>query len=354
MPEAALPETEATSLFALGTTLLQQRRRILRWAAVGAVVAALLVAFKPSLYEASASFVPQSTSDGARSGLAELAGQFGVSLSTSNQSRSPDFYANILRSRVLLGQIARDTFLVREIGDRRISFLDLFKIDSVAVDRREELGVKLLKELVTPTVNKTTGVVQVSVKTRWPSVSLDIVNQLVAGVNDYNQRTRQSQAAAERRFLEGRLARASTDLRAAEDRLEQFLRTNRQLANSPQLTFENDRLRRNVTLQQQVYTTLAQAYEDASIREVRDTPVITMVEAPAVSSMPEPRGRLKSVALGFILGGFAGVLLAFVGGVAARVREARNADVERFFGTLGDVRRELLRPFGRRGDQRGT
>jgi len=196
-------------------------------------------------------------------------------------------------------------------------------------------------------VNKTTGVVQFSVETRWPSVSLGIVSALVAGVNEFNQRTRQSQAAAERRFLEGRLAGASDDLRMAEDRQEAFLRGNRQLTNSPQLTFENERLGRSVALQQQVVTSLTQAYEDARMREVRDTPVITVIEPPSVAAMPDPRGRLKSVALGFLLGLFVGGLVVIVSGLVARARGGRSDDARLFFATLAEVWQDLLSPVTR-------
>jgi len=276
MTEEALQEEES-SLFALGNALLRNRWRVVRWAGVGAAVAALSVVYSPTLFQASASFVPQG-SDVGRSPLGGLAGQLGVTLPASNPSVSPDFYSSLLQSRELLGHITRDTFIMRELGNRRVAFLDLFKIVPGAASRREKLGVKLLTELVKPTVDKKTGIVRVELNTRWPTVSLDIVTALIAGVNEYNQRSRQTQAAAERKFLESRLATASADLRAVEDRLEEFLRTNRAFTTSAQLTFENERLKRNLALHQQVFTTLTQAYEDARIREVRDTPVITMVE----------------------------------------------------------------------------
>src|SRR5690349_5015922 len=260
------------SLFALGTTLLRNRWRIARWMAVGGLIAAAFAIFKPALYVASTSFVTQGGTDATRSGLASLAGQLGVAIPTSNQSLSPEVYARLLKSRVVLQTIARDTFQVQEMGGKRVTFLDLFDIRDASEIRREDKGVKLLGNIVTVGVAKTTGVVEISVATKWRSVSLAIANELINGVNDYNERTRQSQASAERKFVEGRLAIAAADLRDAEDRLEQFLRTNMQLGGSPELTIQRDRLQRNVSLRQQVFTSLTQSYEEARIREVRDTP----------------------------------------------------------------------------------
>jgi uncharacterized protein involved in exopolysaccharide biosynthesis len=99
------------SLLAVGTILLRNRWRVVRWMLFGAVVAALAMLTKPALYVASASFIPQGADPG-RSGLANLAGQFGVVLPASNQSLSPDFYASLLRSRELLLPIVSDTFAV--------------------------------------------------------------------------------------------------------------------------------------------------------------------------------------------------------------------------------------------------
>ena len=331
------------SLFALGTTLLRNRWRIARWALGGAAIATLVVLFRPAVFMASASFVPQGNDPG-RSGLASLAGQFGVSLPAATQSLSPDFYAKLLKSRVLLAPIARDTFVVQELGGRRIPFLDVFKIGGGSQAQREERGVALLRSIVAVSVVKASGVVELSVTTRWPSVSLAIVTDLVNGVNEYNQRTRQSQAAAERKFVEGRLEVASGELRAAEDRLEGFLRTNRQFASSPELTFQRDRLQRDVSLQQQVFTSLTQSYEEVRIREVRDTPVITMFETPAVRAQPESRGRVSGVLLGLMLGAFLGIIVAFTRGMAARRRDIGDAEANEFVGALGEVKGELLEP----------
>jgi uncharacterized protein involved in exopolysaccharide biosynthesis len=329
------------SLFLLGSMLVRSRWRILRWMVIGGAVAVLPVLGRPLLYSASASFMPQGPEAG-RSGLASLAGQFGLALSSSSQPESPDFYSALLKSRVLLAPISRDTFVVQEMNGSRVPFEELFKIEGGAAKRREERGVKLLQTMITTSVASSTGLVQLSVASKWPSVSLAIAVALVDGVNNFNQRTRQGQAAAERKFVEGRLAVAGDDLRSAEDRLESFLRTNRQFLSSPELTFQHDRLVRDVALKQQVFTTLTQSYEDARIREVRDTPVITVVESPSVPTMPLARGRAKVGVLGVLLGGSACVFWVLFLDMLARKKEVADAAALEFLGAVGEVRIELL------------
>jgi uncharacterized protein involved in exopolysaccharide biosynthesis len=181
------------------------------------------------------------------------------------------------------------------------------------------------------------------VATRWPSVSLAIVDKLVDGVNAFNLRTRQGQAAAERKFVEGRLALASSELRAAEDRLERFLTANRQ-SGSPELAFQRERLQRDVTSRQQLFTVLTQSYEEVRMREVRDTPAITMVEPPSVLTERQPLGRLKWVLFGLLLGAFLGGLGAFTREVTARRQKEGDAEAHAFVATLGEVKGEVLRP----------
>ena len=343
MTEVEWRGSSEISLFTLGTMLLRNRWRIVRWMFIGATVSAVSVFSRPKLYLASASFVLQ-VNEASRSGLASLAGQFGVSLPTGNQSLSPEFYTDLLKTSVLLKPIARDTFVVQEMGGQRISFLDLFEIQGAGVMHREEAAVELLMGIVRASVVRTTGVVELSVATRWPSVSLDIATALVNGVNEFNRRTRQGQAAAERRFVEQRLTVAGTELREAEDRLERFLVTNRQFGSSPELTFQSERLERDVSMRQQVFTSLTQSYEEVRIREVRDTPVITMIESPSVPTFPQPRGRGVIVLLGLILGGSVGVTIAFTSGMMDRRCKEGDAEVEEFVGILDQMRTEILEP----------
>ena len=55
-----------------------------------------------------------------------------------------------------------------------------------------------------------------------------------------------------------------------------------------------------------------QALDEARISEVRDTPVITVLQAPFLPPGPDDRSLLLAVALGLVLGGMGGVVLAFV------------------------------------------
>ncbi|MEX2283725.1 MAG: Wzz/FepE/Etk N-terminal domain-containing protein [Gemmatimonadota bacterium] len=341
MNESQQQRDDSVSMLTLGTVFIRDRWRILRWTLIGGVLAFVYVLVQPPKYVASASFTPQQSSDAGRTGLLELAGQFGVALPTQNQALSPDYYAMLLRSRSLLVDIARDSFKIQPGPDPGQAFVDLFGIEEGSPKRREEAALKLLRRIVVSTVSKPTGVVNLSVQTKWPSVSLAVATQLVNGVDEFNRRTKQVQAAAERKFIEDRLQIASLELRRVEDRLQSFLSGNRGCCASPELAFQRDRLEREVSSHQQVFNSLTQAYEDARIREVRDTPLITVIDFPSVSDEPEPRQLPKRILLGLLLGAFVGVVLALMSGMISQ-RADPQRDVDAFVAALGEAKGDVL------------
>lgn len=328
------------SIFALGATLIRNRWRIGTWMLIGGTLAALSVLSRPRMYQASASFVPEGN-EASQSRLVSLAGQIGINIPTGNQALSPDFYVNLLRSRVVLLPIARDTLTVAELGGRRVAVLDLFQIPSGPVERREERAIKQLQSITSPSVSKATGVVEVTVTSQWRSVSLAIAAGLLQGINAYNERTRLGRAISERKFVEGRLSLATKELQDAENRLAAFQKANRAFTNAPDLVLERERLQRDVDLRQQVFTTLMQSYEEARIREVRDTPVISIVEPPFAATLPKPRGLLIGTLLGLVVGSLVGILLSLTKGFFRRRRANGDADAEEFDLALREARAQL-------------
>ena len=224
--------------------------------------------------------------------------------------------------------------------------MDLLEIDDPVPELRVDIAVRALGKIVAASEVRSLGAVRVLVTTRWPSVSLALAERLVDGVNRFNLETRKSQAAAEREFVEMQAEEAERALREAEDRLQLFLQRNRAFDSSPELAFEHDRLGREVGLRQQVYTTLLQNREEARIREVRDTPVITVLEEPRLPVVREARKSIQKGVLGGLVGGMLGVLIAFLGRGVARARRAPTEEAREFFQLVEEA---TPRFFRRRG-----
>jgi uncharacterized protein involved in exopolysaccharide biosynthesis len=106
---------------------------------------------------------------------------------------------------------------------------------------------------------------------------------------------------------------------------------------------ERERLQRDVNMRQQLYTSLAQALDEARIREVRDTPVISVVETAWGSTRAQPRGRVKRGLMGLVLGFVLGSVLALTSGMMARRRQHGDPEADVFVATLKEVKGGVMR-----------
>ena len=304
------PMDDEISLWEVLAVLLRRRGTIVL-TTIG--VAALAVGFtllQAESFTTEASFRPQG-SEQSSSQLMALASQFGVSVPGGGEEASPAFYAELLESREILSRAAARTYEVE--GEGTVLLKDLLEIEEDTEALRDQAAIEWLREdAVDVSTGRETGTVTLSVTTEWPDLSQAIADELLAEVARFNLNTRQSQAAEERRFIEERVRRAEEELEAAEDSLRLFLEANRQWQDSPLLVFRQQALQREVTLRSSVLTTLVQSFEQARISEVRDTPVITVLQDPYFPPGPDDRRLLLAVALGIVLGGMMGIVMAFV------------------------------------------
>jgi hypothetical protein len=340
-PARVYAEKDEVSLFALANVLLRWRWTIVALGIIGGVIGLAMGLTTTRMYVSAATFIPQGSEGGGTSSLALAASQFGIRVPTTSTGWGPPVYVELLRSRALLEPLALDTLVVAEKGGRRLAFKDLLEIKAPTPPQQTDAAVRALVGMVTASEIKTLGAVKVSVTTPWPSVSLSLAQKLVRGVNVFNLETRKSQAAAERQFVEVQAAEAERALRAAEDRLQYFLQGNRAIAG--QLGFERDRLQREVALRQQVYTSLLQSREEAKIREVRDTPVITVLENPRLPVVGESRRVAQKTVVGGLTGAMLGVLIAFLAQGVSGARKAPSEEASEFFQLVSDATPRFLR-----------
>lgn len=332
------------SLLALGNVLLRRRRMIVILAVLGSAMGLAMGLLSSRVYVSSATFIPQgSEGSGGASALALAASQFGIRVPSGGGTWSPPIYVELLHSRTLLEPIALDTVVVVEQGGRRVALMDLLDVKAPDPALRTDRSIRALGALVGAGEDKKLGAVRLSVTTRWPSVSLALAERLVGAVNRFNLMTRRSQAAEERRFVEVQAVEAERALREAEDRLQSFQQRNRIITDAPVLQMDRDRLTRDVVLRQQVYTSLLQSREEAKIREVRDTPVITMLEDPRLPIVGEARGSVRRAVLGGIGAGMLGVLIAFLAQGVARARGETSADTQEFFRLIDEATPRFFR-----------
>jgi uncharacterized protein involved in exopolysaccharide biosynthesis len=285
--------------------LLRYRRAILLTALGAAVLMVAVTLAQPRTWTTRATFAPQAT--GKSQALSGLAAQLGVQVPGNEATQSPSFYVDVLRSRELLAEVAYREY---QVGGARGTYLTIAKAEGEdSLQRRDDAIARLLKQ-VSASVTQKTGVVNMAVRTPSPELSRQLADELLAALNRFNLERRRSQASEERRFTQARLDELRGELRDAENRLQYFLQRNRDFRNSPELSFQHERLQRDVRLREQVYSSLAQSFEQARIDEVRDTPVITVVEKPDLAVRPDSRQLVARGLAALVAGLVLGVLLA--------------------------------------------
>src|SRR5687767_14771505 len=136
-------ESTETSVFDFATVLLRNIRWLILGMVGGGLLALLPLAWKEQEYRATASFTPQNM-DAPRPGLSALAGQFGIAIPTANMNQSPQFYQELLRSRVILSPFANDTLVVAERGGERVPFSELFGITATSPESRADAATAVL------------------------------------------------------------------------------------------------------------------------------------------------------------------------------------------------------------------
>lgn len=336
-------EDPPASFLLLANVLLRHRRAVTALVLIGVLVLVVGSLLVPATYTSTVRFTPQAGGTEG-DGVSGLARRFGLDVASGTPGSSPAFYAALVETRELMERTVQSGFTPSagsgdDGEDDLVERLEVAGPDSAA---RVDCAIRLLRERLSVETDRATGMVSVAVSTRDPELSRQIAARIVELVNRFNLRTRQSRAAEERRFLADRLEAARRDLVAAEDSLRRFLEDNRRFENSPRLVFEHDRLRRRVELQQQVYTSLASRFEEAKIDEVRDTPVITVVDGAERPARPDPRRLVLKGVIGLMAGGLLGVVWSF-SVEFFRGAPAREPEEYREFVRLLDRTRDDLR-----------
>jgi uncharacterized protein involved in exopolysaccharide biosynthesis len=340
-PRGAPPEADV-SLFELMTPLVT-RWRLIAATAIGCALATLLfLLFQRSTYTAQSTFTPEnSTSSGFMSslvGLAGLAGQLGLG-STSPSSVSPDFFVKLAHSDEVLRSTLLREFPDPEARNARVPLLQLLDVKGRTGEERIQKGIRKLRKRVDATSDKSTGIVTLQVKLHSPQLAADVAKYMVQLLNRFNLESRQSQSREQRRFSGERLAVAEQELRTAEQAQLAFLQRNRQYLDSPLLAFEYNRLNRQVHLRQEVYQTLTKAHEEARIAEVRDTPVLTVIDSAVAPVKPSGPKRVLGTLVALIVGSALGALLAYIAAAWSRNRRAPTPDYLEFRAAMEEARR---------------
>jgi uncharacterized protein involved in exopolysaccharide biosynthesis len=179
-----------------------------------------------------------------------------------------------------------------------------------------EIALKKMGKSIGTNFDIKTSIVELVVTARWSQLAADIANRTIELVDTFNHEQRVSRAHSKRVFVQSRVDSARAELQHAEEQQRFFYDQNRQWRSSPQLVFDEARLRRNVDVATDLYLTLERQFEAARLDEFNDAAVITVVDpahAPHKAKWPRYWLLLASALavgaiLGFLVAGSAAIL----------------------------------------------
>lgn len=321
------------SFFELLTPLVRRWKLIVGTAAGAAVLTAIVLLLRPPTYTAKTTFTPEAPAGGGPAGslaaLAGVASELGLGTGTTS-SVSPDFFVKLAGSGEVLRSTLLTDFTDPSAANRSRPLVEILKVPGHSLEERLQRGVIALRDRIEVAADKPTGIVTLEVNMRTPQLAASVANRMVQLLNQFNLERRQSQSREQRRFTGERVAEAERDLRAAERAQLAFLQRNRDYSSSPLLAFEAGRIARDVQVKQELFLTLSKAHAEARIAEVRDTPVLTVVDSAVAPIQRSSPRRTLGVLIAGIVGTMAGIGLAYVATARDRARVDPRPDYLEF------------------------
>ncbi len=313
LPPAGEPIFSDPDMGHFARNLVRARYGIVAFVTGCVIVAVVLALTLSKDWTARTVLLPTESGEGGfPAELGSIASSFGLQFGFGAASQS-DLYPTILLSDALLLRILEDEHVVGTgEAPRRLADILVKREDLAEYEHRQRGLRKLRKEVVAASKDSDTGVVTLKVTTEAAKLSADVANALVAHLEKYLIDMRQVEGGRNRTFLDDRVEAVKSDLVAAEEGLKEFRTANRRVNDSPELLLQQERLRREVLIQEQIFLELQKQKEVAKIEEVKNTPVLSVLDSatpPIRASHPK---KVLLVALGFLVG--VALSIVWVGG----------------------------------------
>lgn len=196
-----------------------------------------------------------------------------------NVNQPPGAVALVLKYTIRLPWTIMGTLLpdgpTSQSGETDTNTTGVPSLPSEEVDR----ALKSIQGKVSVSVNDESGLMSISVTASEPRLSADLVESFTDHLSSRVREIRTQKIRERLDFIEQRFQEAERELEAAEDRLAQFLERN-QNPTTATLRFQRDRLQRQVSFKEQLYSEIQSQLTQTRLERQRRQPVLTVVEKP--------------------------------------------------------------------------
>jgi uncharacterized protein involved in exopolysaccharide biosynthesis len=297
--EALEKEDKGVSLQDILPPIWAERKRIVL-ISVGVAILTLIINFLlPNYYKATATLLPETEKSklSALGQFADIAQIAGVSIPGSEIAR---LYPSILNSETILRSVIGKTYETKRFSSP-VNLIQYFELDEDTPEKNMDKALKRLRKLMTTSYENRTGIVNLTLEMREPQLAADVLNAVVSELDNFMRSKRISNASEQRKWIEVRMKEVGQDLSNSEEALKEFREKNRQVSSSPQLLLEQERLARAVQINSTVFIELKRQYELAKIEEIKNIPIVNVLDPARAPITKERPKRATNTALMLLL-----------------------------------------------------
>ncbi len=291
--------------FYLIGVLFRYRIFIVVFTAVIAILSIIYVLVATPIYQSNVSIYPMNKEEGGP--LKQLA----LSLGMSNKTTG--FYImDVLASRRISKEIIYTKYYIPELKDS-LNLIQYWKLDQYDISeyRIFEQALRTLKRSVEFKEDKETSLVNISVNTTNPTLSKKIADRYCETVIYYLNNELRNSIHESIKFTEIRLRDVTEKLEIQQKNLVDFQNMNAKTT-SPSLSMEYKKRFQDVELIQSVVVLLEKQLELLKIEEVKEKPIINILDYPDINDKAiEPQKRkvvIVNTLIAFFIS-FVGVIL---------------------------------------------
>ena len=293
-------------------TVLWGSRKLIGVITASVTVAAVIISFLlPQYYSSTVIILPETNPSklAGLGGLSDLASLAGVNV--GGEASLSKLYPIIVKSEAVLKNVIYQKYVVNSFADS-VNLIKIWGIEEEKPQLAYESMLRALREELEVSLDNKTNVLSISLMTKEPQLSADIVNAVASQLDLFVRTKRTTNASEQRKWIEGRLKEVKGDLESSENALKDFRENNRRIADSPQLLLEQERFIREVQINSTLYTELKRQYELTKIEEIKNIPIVNIMDTGRASATRDKPQRKLIVIFSFFLSLLAGIGFVYV------------------------------------------
>ncbi len=267
---------------------------------VAAIIISLLL---PKYYRSTVVILPE-TNQNKLAGLSNLATLAGVNV--GGEVSLSKLYPTIVTSEAVLKNVIYQKYRTKLFSDSA-DLIKIWDVDEKDPQLAYEAMLNSLRGGLEVSLENKTSVLSISLLTQEPQLSADIVNSVASELDVFVRTKRTTNASEQRKWIEERLIEVKVDLEKSENTLKDFRENNRRVSDSPQLLLEQERFIREMQINSTLYTELKKQYELTKIEEIKNIPIVNIMDAGRPAAKKEKPKRSIIVLTSFFLALFGGM-----------------------------------------------